>query len=137
MAFPGPTPPYNNLPIQPENYKPRRFVISAISLGQSTTITTSTDNDYVIGQQVRLIIPFDCKAVQLNEKTGFVTSKPAANQVIVDIDSSQNVDSFVYAVYNEYPQILAIGDNNFGFSNPSGRLLNNTTIDGAFINISS
>lgn len=136
MAFPGPTPPYNNLPIQPENYKPRRFVISAISLGQSTTITTSTDNDYVIGQQVRLIIPFDCKAVQLNEKTGFVTSKPAANQVIVDIDSSQNVDSFVYAVYNEYPQILAIGDYNFGFSSPAGTLLSNVTIDGAFINIS-
>ena len=137
MGFPGPTPPYNNLPIEPENYKPRRFVISAIALGQTTTITTSTNHDYVIGQQVRLIIPFDCQSYQLNEKTGFVINIPAANQVILDIDSSQNVNPFVYAVSNEYPQILAIGDNNFGFSNPSGRLLNNTTIDGAFINISS
>ena len=51
MTFPsfGPTPAYNNPPIEPQFYQPSRFVISAISNGNPTTVTTSEENNYVVG----------------------------------------------------------------------------------------
>ena len=52
-----PTPPYQNPPIEPQFYQPSAFVISAITLGPQTTITTTVNNNYVIGQLCRLIIP--------------------------------------------------------------------------------
>lgn len=88
MAIVGPIAPYSNVPIQPQNYQPRRYNISAITLGQTTTITTSEDHDYVVGQQVRLVIPSLYGTIQLNGKQGFVISVPADDQVVVDIDSS-------------------------------------------------
>lgn len=139
MAFPypyvGPIAPYNNVPIHPEWYIPSRFVISAVSLGQMTTITTTQNMDYVIGQEVRLIIPpsFGCR--QLNEKKGFVVSIPSATQVVVTINSSQNVDPFISSSATTQAQILAIGDVNSGSIN-NGRSGNITYIPGSFINIS-
>jgi len=139
MAFPypyvGPIAPYNNLPIEPQNYQPRLFFISAIALGQLTTVTTTVDHDYVVGQQCRLIIPPTNGCRQLNEQTGFVDSIPSANQVVLNINSSMNVDPFVTSSANNQPQILAIGDVNTGQTN-TGRSGNLTYIPGSFINIS-
>jgi hypothetical protein len=92
--------------------------------------------NYVIGQEVRLIIPpsFGCR--QLNEQTGLVISIPAANQVVLDIDSSQNVDPYIASSATTVAQILPIGDINNGTSNANGRVLNGTFIPGAFIDVS-
>lgn len=132
----GPIPPYNNVPIQPQNYQPRRFVISDITLGQTTTITATTDMDYVVGQLIRLIIPPSYGSYQLNEKEGYVLSIPSSTQVVVSIDSSRNVSAFVNANQPTKAQILGIGDINSGVQNSNGRTSTGTYIQGSFINIS-
>lgn len=98
MAIVGPIAPESNPPINPQNYQPRNYFISAITLGQTTTVTTTANMDYVVGQAVRLIIPNGCGCRQLNETQGFVLSIPAANQIVVGINSSQNVDPFISTV---------------------------------------
>lgn len=130
-----PIPAYSNLPIEPQFYKPRRFVISNITLGQSTIITTTENMDYVVAQQVRLLVPSSFGSYQLNEKTGYVLSIIAPNQVEVDINSLRNVDPFISSTAATKPEIIAIGDINSGVTN-LGRTNNTTYIPGSFINIS-
>lgn len=132
----GPVPAYNNPPIQPQNYKPSQFFISAIQTGQFTTITTTANTNYVIGQLCRILVPNGFGSRQLNEETGYVMSIPAPNQVVLNINS-QYVDPF----YNNpnlttKAQILAIGDQNSGNINTSGTRTQPTFIPGSFINIS-
>jgi len=131
-----PIPPYSNVPIEPQFYQPRRFIISNITLGQTTIVTTSVDHDYVIGQEVRLMIPAVFGCYQLNGLSGYVLSLPAANQVEISIDSSQNVNVYIAATSTQSPQILAIGDVNEGYISNSGQVVPNPGIPGAFINIS-
>src|SRR6185503_6380967 len=139
MAFPypytGPIALGNNYPINAQYYSPQFFFISNITLGQTTTVTTTVSQDYVIGQNCRLIIPEANGCSQLNEKQGIVISIPASNQVVLNIDSSMNVDPFVTSTADTQPQILAIGDVNSGQIN-TGRTNNLTYIPGSFINIS-
>lgn len=129
-----PIPAYSNVPIEPQFYQPRRFVISNITLGTTTTITTTENMDYVIGQLVRLIIPPSFGTRQLNEQQAYVISIPASNQVVLDIYSI-GMDAFVSSSATTKPQILAIGDINSGPTN-IGRTNNTTYIQGSFINIS-
>lgn len=130
-----PVPAYSNVPIHAEYYQPSRFVISAITLGQTTTVTTTQDHNYVIGQLVRLIIPptFGCR--QLNESQGFVISIPSVTQVVVAINSVGD-DLFTSSLATTKAQILAIGDVNSGQINTNGRNSNLTYINGSFLNIS-
>src|SRR5579872_6821588 len=81
--------PESNPPINPQYYLPSVFTISALVLGSSTTVTTSVNQNYVVGQLVRLLIPESYGSFQLNGQTGYVTSIPAANQVVVNINSTQ------------------------------------------------
>lgn len=136
-----PTPPYSNPTIEPQFYQPKVFDISGIVLGYQTTITTSVNHDYVIGQLVRLLIPSKYGSRLLNERKGLVILIPASNQVTLDI-SSFGVDAFIAAPtflpYESHtlPQIVAIGDQNSGPINSLGRSPTQTFIDGSFINIS-
>lgn len=132
----GPIPPYSNPPIQPQNYQPSRFQISDITLGQTTTVTTTTNMNYVIGQLVRLIIPqyFGCWA--LNEIPAYVISISSPNQVVLQLDSSQNVNEFMSSSAPNQPQIVAVGDVNTGAINSNGANIQITNIPGSFLNIS-
>lgn len=134
----GPTAAYNNPPINPQYYQPRRFEIVNITLGILTIVTTQVDHDYVVGQQVRLIVSQSYGSYQLNEVEGMVIEIPADNEVVLNIDSSQNVNPFIPSpAYGSVtvPQILAIGQFNSGQIN-TGRSGNLTFIPGSFINIS-
>jgi hypothetical protein len=131
-----PIPPFQNLPIEPQNYQPRQFFISAIGLGVLTTVTTTTNHNYVVGQLVRLLIPYYSGSRQLNEQTGYVISVPANNQVLINLNSSQNVDPFITTSNPTQPQIIAVGDTNNGIISTTGRNLPTTAIPGSFINIS-
>lgn len=119
----GPIPPYSNPPIQPEFYLPSRFDISAISRGRTTTITTSEDHNYEVGQLIRLIIPQIFGSYQLNDRRGYVTSVPSSTQVVIDIDSSF-VDAFIATPYtanitnitNTFPAIIT-ANNSFKLGN--------------------
>lgn len=130
-----PIPVYSNVPIHSEFYQPSRFIISAVTLGQTTTVTTSVDHNYVVGQTVRLIIPpsFGCR--QLNEEEGYVLSVPSSTQIILSINSSINVDQYIASSASTVAQTLGIGDINTGQTN-TGRTNNITYINGSFINIS-
>ncbi len=48
-----PIPPYSNVPINAQYYEPSQFVITAVALGVTTTITTQVDHNIVVGQQCR------------------------------------------------------------------------------------
>lgn len=130
-----PIPVYQNLPIESQNYKPSMFFISGISLGLTTTVTTTVNHNYVISQQCRLIIPPAYGSRLLNGKTGYVISIPSSNQIELDI-VSQDADPFINAGTSQSAQILAIGDVNSGAINASGRSPTSTFIPGTFINIS-
>ena len=129
-----PIPAYANVPIQADFYQPNRFVLSSISLGDTTTITTTEDVNYVLGQLVRLIIPPQFGTRTLNERQGYVIAIPSSTQVTLDIDS-KGMDAFINATARTKAQILAIGDINSGPIN-MGRNNNTTYIQGSFINIS-
>ncbi len=138
-----PIPANQNEPIQANYYQPSQFFIQDITLGQTTTITATTDMNYSIGQVIRLIIPAYFGSYQLNNQIGIVIEIPADNQVITTINSSQDVDAFI-AFTPPSPllmpyvaaQILAIGDVNNGTTNSQGRANNGTNPPGSFINIS-
>jgi hypothetical protein len=83
-----------------------------------------------------LIIPPQNGCRQLNEAQGYVISIPESNQVVLDIDSSHNVDLFTISTARTQPQILAIGDVNTGTINATGSRNTGTYIPGGFINIS-
>jgi Ubiquitin-activating enzyme E1 FCCH domain len=83
-----PIPLYQNVPIHPEFYQPRRFVISDLAFGETTTVTTLLDHDYVLGQNIRLLIPAIYGSYELNYKQGIVISIPTTNQVVVNIYSA-------------------------------------------------
>ena len=140
VAITGPIALYNNLPIQPQYFQPWRFVISAITLGNPTvftlTIPSITDLNYVIGQQVRVIIPetFGCR--QLNGQTGYVLVVTNPDQVSVSIDSSLGVDPYVASSATTPAQLLAIGDINSGQISSTGLNIPLVSVPGAFINIS-
>jgi hypothetical protein len=130
-----PIPPYSNPPIEPQFYNPSQFIISAITLGATTVVTTTINMNYFIGQLVRLIIPPTNGCRQLNQREGYVVSLPAANQVELSIFSTGG-DPFVSSAQSNKPQIVAVGDINTGAINASGRTNNQTFINGSFINIS-
>ena len=139
FTFPikGPIAPESNPPVDPQYYLPSRFVISAITLGHTTTITTSINHNYVVGQQIRLLVPVFYGSYQLNEQIGYVTSIPAANQVVTTVDST-NANAFISSpTYGPTPpQIISIGDVQSGAINDSGLVNQGTYIPGSFINIS-
>jgi hypothetical protein len=134
----SPIPPYQNLAPEPQFYLPSQFNISAITLGVTTTVTTSVNHNYVIGQLIRLIIPSYFGCYQLNQSLGNVISIPNANQIVVSINSSRNVDPYIASsvTYPQVAQIVAVGDYNNGVVNSQGRINNGTFIPGSFIDIS-
>jgi len=132
-----PIPAYQNVPIREDFYKPRRFDIENITLGQTTIVETTVDHDYVIGQQIRLIIPPSCGCIQLNEVLGYVIEILSQSEVRIDINSSINVDPYIASINPiVVAQILAIGDINLGAINANGRFFTSTLIPGSFQNIS-
>ena len=138
----GPQALYNNVPINPEYFQPSKFQITAITPGRSTTVTVAAsfgvNCNYVVGQRVKFVIPSPYGAYQLNGQSGYVTSLPATNQFVVDIDTSLNFSSFVASpTYGPTPpQVIATGDINSGIISSTGASNSSTTIPGAFINIS-
>jgi len=130
-----PIPAYANVPIHPEYYKPRFWFISTIARGRTTTVTTTQNQDFVVGQLVRFIIPASFGIRQLNEQKGYVLSIISPTQVVVDIDSTF-MDAFTSSSATTQPQILPIGDVGNGQINATGRNNTATYIPGSFINIS-
>jgi len=135
MAISGPVPPYSNPPPHPEWFEPRYFYVNSITLGKTTLVQTDGEQDFVIGQLVRLLIPQPSGCRQLNNQVAYVISIPFPNQVVLDLDSSGG-DPFISQATFLQPTINPVGDVNTGQINTSGRINNIVYIDGAFKNIS-
>lgn len=124
----------------PQYFQTWTFAISAITLGNPTIITvtvpSTTNLNYSIGQQARLLIPptFGCR--QLNGLTGYVTSVTLPDQVTLSIDSSMNVDPFILSSAITQAQLVPVGDINNGTTNANGRSNTGTFIPGSFLDIS-
>lgn len=133
----GPVPPYNNPPINPEWYKPRSYIIQSITRGPTTIVQTVLNHDYVVGQQVKMIMFLPQRGWQFNNQTAFVISIPSVDEVEIGINSVDYND-FVYSpgYGKNKSQIIAIGSNNSGSLNPDGRFTALLTNPGAFQNIS-
>ena len=135
----GPQPPYNNPPIEPQFFKPRFYFIEDISLGQTTIVTTEFDHDYVIGQLVRMVIPYGFGARNLSEQTAYVIDIPNLDQVTLNI-YSLGIDPFMSnSLFRTKPTINAVGDINNGYISHTGPRLPgriNPGIPGSFKNIS-
>lgn len=143
--MPGPVPAYTNPPVTPWYYTPTTFPISAITKGATTTVTltpttvggTTINPNFVVGQEVRFLIPNLYGIRELNKQKGYVISLPSSTQVEVDIDSSL-YNAFVNnpSGANSEAQLLPVGDVNNGQINSSGQTGQITYIDGSFRNIS-
>lgn len=132
----GPVPPENNPPINPQYYQPSAFSISNIALGANTVVQTSVPNNYVVGQTIRLLIPFNYGSRQINGRQGYVTSIVSSTEFVTNIDST-NCNAFIPSPsYVSTPaQVTAIGDINSGPTNANYKSVQ-TFISGSFINIS-
>jgi len=132
--FPGPTPAYSNPPIEPQYYSPRFRFIDSITRGNPTTVVTTEDNEFVVGNLVRFILPTANGIRQLNRQTGYVVEIDSTTQFLVAIDST-NYDPFVSTMRPDQPQVIPVGDINNGDTNDNYQQ-QSTFIPGSFINIS-
>lgn len=115
--------------LYPYLYFPGTAVISAITLGTTTTIDTTSAHNFVVGQEVAFRIPSYWGTTQLNSLPntlvpgspvyGYVIAVTDYNTVVVNIDSSAytafNSNQTVSAVNGQsFAQIVAVGDVNTG-----------------------
>jgi hypothetical protein len=143
----GPVAPFSNLPIQPQNFQPSNFVITGVTFGPTTKFTLANGingvaPNYVVGQQVKILMPQQYGAFQLNQQFGYVLSLPTSNTIVVGINSVGTdpfitSPTFLFGQSQTQPQIIAMGDISFGQINSSGTLNLGTYIPGSFQNIST
>lgn len=134
MAISGPIALYSNVPIEPQYYQPSRFQISNITLGVTTIVTSINDINYVIGQEVKVLVPQGYGCQQINGIAGYVLSLPASNQCEISINSA-SFDPFLPISLPQVPQIIPIGNIANGQINLTNKMMTPYT-PGAFINIS-
>ena len=115
--------------LYPYLYAPGVAFISAITLGATTTVDTTSAHNFYVGQEVAFRIPEAYGTVELNSLPnvqipgspiyGYVIAVTDYNTVVVNIDSSS------YTAFNsnqpvvdvpgmQFPQIVAVGDVNTG-----------------------
>ena len=146
--------------LYPFLYAPGVADIAAISVGTTTTVSTTAPHNFVVGQEVAFRIPTYWGTVELNSlpnaplpgspKYGYVTAVNSTTQVVVNIDSTGytafTAPTVAQTLLGLAPaQILAVGDNNsgsnqFGYQSPvinGSHTINGPAIAGAFVNNSS
>lgn len=114
--------------LNPYLYAPGVSIISSITTGTTTTITTTEAHNMVVGQEVALRIPTAWGTTQLNSLPntivpgspmyGYVIAVTNYNTVVVNINSTGftafNSNQPVPASNLNYAQIVAVGDVNTG-----------------------
>lgn len=115
--------------LYPHIYFPGTAYISAITLGSTTTIDTTSAHNFVVGQEVAFRIPTAWATTQLNSLPNIVTpGSPVYGYVVSVTDYNTvvvNINSSAYTAFNsnqpfasfsgqQFPQIVAVGDVNTG-----------------------
>jgi len=95
-------------------YLPVMRIVVGITNASSPTVTTSIDHEYLSGEIVRLIVPFNWGMTQMNGKVGEITVL-SPTTFSIDINST-DFDTFVVPTPNDqYPfpaQVIPIGERN-------------------------
>ena len=148
--------------LYPFLYAPGESVISALSLGSTTVVTTTAPHNLVVGSQVAFRVPSAWGTTQLNSLPdvaipgspvyGYVVAVGSSTQFTVSINSSSytafNTNPSVASVPGlSFPQVVAVGDVNSGgvqissgsalYPSPSVNgvtTINGPAIQGAFVN---
>ena len=124
--------------LYPDLYIPQSCVVTAVTKASSAVVTTATNHNFVVGQEVAFVVPSDWGMVQLDSSTYLQTSNGipqqayvtavTANTVTVNVNST-GFTTFAYptsavAALGVTPaQIIAIGDQNTGWQlNSSGQV---------------
>jgi hypothetical protein len=115
--------------LYPWLYLPGVNFVSAISTGATTTITTTSNHNFVAGQEIAFRIPSSYGTTGLNSLPnnvvpgspiyGFVTSVTSNTQFVCNINSTAftafNSNQTIASVPGlQFPQVLAVGDVNTG-----------------------
>jgi len=111
-----PIPAYSNLPIESDFYQPSRFVISNVFLGKTTVVNTTADMDYVVGQEIRLIIPREFGCYQLNNVKGYVQDfilGNIENLILSQTDNTTTYSTNVLASLTSFLPNIEIIPNSF------------------------
>ncbi len=107
------------------SFKPAMRLISSISKGSITTVTTSTAHDYVTGMTVRILVPDEVTTAtdnlgpvgmtQINKLSGKITVT-GTYEFTIDIDSSGFDDFSIPLVWpyqvGLYPQVVPYAEEN-------------------------
>jgi len=115
--------------VYPNLYAPSIGFISALTLGTTTTVTTTAPSNIQVGQEVAFRIPFLYGTTQLNSLPnniipgspiyGFVTAVTNSTTFVVNINSSGytalNTNQTIASVPGlQFPQVVPVGDINSG-----------------------
>jgi hypothetical protein len=115
--------------LYPFLYLPQDNVISAITLGATTTVATTMYHNFVVGQEIAFRIPPQWGTTQLNSLPNtIIPGSPVYGYVVSLTDNWTfvvNINSTNYTAFNTnpatpsivgltYPQVLAVGDVNTG-----------------------
>lgn len=115
--------------LYPFLYAPGASYISAITLGATTTIDTTSAHNFVVGQEVAIRVPEYWGTIELNSLPnnvvpgspiyGYVIAVTDYNTVVVNIDSSSYTafisnQPFADVSGQSFAQIVAVGDVNTG-----------------------
>lgn len=133
--------------LYPFLYSPGVSVITAVSTGSTTTVTTTAPHNLVVGQEVAFRIPSQYGIVELNSLPntslpgspiyGYVTAVGSSTQVTVNINSTgYTAYANNVAVANvpglSFPQMVAVGDvNTGGVAYSGGNLYPSPVVNGA------
>lgn len=116
--------------LYPTLYAPGASVITAISTGTTTTVTTTAAHNFQVGQEIAFRIPTAWGTSQLNSLPnsvvpgspiyGFVTAVGSATQFTCSINSTGYTafnSNQVFASFpgEFFPQVVAVGDVNSGY----------------------
>ena len=150
--------------LYPFLYAPGVSYIEAITLGATTTVTTTAPHNFVVGQEIGFRIPSSWGTIQLNTLPNNLTpGSPLYYYVTAVINSTTFVcsaSSSAFTAFNtnqpvasvrglSFPQVFAMGDVNTGGVQYSGgnlypspvvngvSTINGPAIQGAFVNNTS
>ena len=124
----SPTGAYVKQVLYPYLFVPGACYISALSLGTTTTVTTTSAHNFVVGQEVAFRVPSLWGTTQLNSLPnavipgspiyGYVISVTSYNVFVVSINSSSYTAFNSNQAFNtaglSYAQVVAVGDVNSG-----------------------
>ena len=97
----------------PQLIEPRSRAIVDLTLGASTTVKTSVDHGYAVGQYITLVVPSEFGSSEISGQSGRISAISSANEFVVEIDSSA-ASTFAYpasgSVPFTFPQAVVAGD---------------------------